>query len=142
MCLLYDESSTKSFKEKNKNKKYIIVWKVYFRRKDGNYINIFYSDGRTIKPSTIVRSNRSDQKVGDDDLDEPNYCCSGLGINRGIHVYLTREKAQDAFGSHAKVVKCYANMEDFVACDNTRMGNGEAVFMKIKVGYNEKRGPE
>lgn len=136
MCLWANKNSTEKFKKDHSGE--ITVWKMYERWKNKLYPPLF--DTKCIKPGNIV-SNRNTTRfpikyetwallhVHEEDI----------SIKKGIHVFTTRknarnfrDKSKDFRRGHYKtyvVVKCTANMKDFVACSKY----GEAVFTKIHI---------
>lgn len=149
MCLFYNKDRTTKFKKRNKYKKFVTVWKIYRKLNDGDYQSIMFPGKNNIKKNSVVVSDRYGQKAGSDVMDTFYY--GDRCIWRGIHVFLNRRLARSYLQYHKnmprpfsseilefKVVKCRAKIQDLVCCN----GWGEAVFMKIKVGYNEKEGPE
>jgi len=143
MCLVKNNEATEKFRKKNKNKKEVVVWKIYCVN-DNRVSPIIYDNG-CVNPGRI-ESNRTNKHHDNDNYDDE--------INRGIHVYLSRRVARKKGGyrlkvhqnghrgldflcirfSLEKIFRCTAKMSDLVAVggySNDR--HDEAVFMKIHI---------
>ena len=128
MCMKRGIRETSGLIKKHKDKKEIIVWKVYLI---GTYTGdvmppFFYGSraGGAVKSGTI-KSNRPCQ---------PKRVWDGMSIYRGIHVFLNRERARDAAYGNRRVFKCTAKIEDLIGvgfyCD-------QAAFMQIHITPEE-----
>jgi len=132
MCMTHDNEATVEFRKKNKNKKKVTVWKIYNKINDNSVRHLYahrYGSHATIcRSQELIVSNRIDK-----DHDLSDY---GAEVNRGIHVFTTRQKARKYkiqylsynLGS-ARIFKCTAEMEDLVSVSRF----DEAVFMKIRL---------
>ena len=144
MCLHPSQEHSRKYYQKNYQKqKKVIVWKIlmvdngemttpYFRQavSFGNVLGT-PEDKFSHIPYNLLYVGHNQQ-----------YYLFPRRIEGGvIHVFLHRKNARrdvralngDYLQKHF-VVRCEANINDFVACDSE-----EAAFTKIKVGYNEKR---
>jgi len=65
---------------------------------------------------------------------KPQRVWNCMPIHRGIHVYLTRERARQAAYFSKKVFKCTAKIKDLIGVSTC---NGQAAFMKIHVTPEE-----
>jgi len=115
---------TADFRKRHKNKKTVIVWKIYTV---SDIVRPPYMPTCKIC-SGHIKSDREIKRAGYDPQDSGLW---GQYIHRGIHVYTTREAARRhrAYGRR-KVFKCTARMSDLVGVG----GYGDhAVFMKIHI---------
>ena len=137
MCLNAENRSTDEFKQKNTGK--ITVWKVY--RKIGKKLYSPIYPTRPIKSGNIVSNRNTTRFPLNNEFYSEFYSC----IGKGIHVFLTRTMARDHKSKHIfsrsffrsrdyVVIKCLADMKDFVACD---INKSEAVFTKINICPDE-----
>jgi len=131
MCLETTKAETKEFKEQNKNKEFIICYKVY-KKYNNKLYSPFFSIEEEILPGEI-KSNRS--RLSFDKRDEDEYNHNGIWfIGRGIHVFTTLTEAKEWIGFNEIIfkVKCY--MKDFVAYNKNFK---EAVFKKVYLSKKE-----
>ena len=135
MCLAKNKDATKKFLKKNKNKKKVVVWKLYRIYDDGEVYPPYYHI-YTVKPG-VIKSNRTSIKHDLGDSRSIN------AVNRGIHVFINRKAARHDLrtwfqGLKTKVFKCEAMVEDLVAVGGGhRLSTSEAVFMKIFISPEE-----
>lgn len=137
MCLHANKRSTDEFKQKKTGK--ITVWKVY--RKIGKKLYSTIYPTRSIKSGNIVSNINTTRFPLNNEFNSSFYFC----IGKGIHVFLTREIARNYKNRNVLtrsffrskdyvVVKCLADMKDFVACNTNK---SEAVFTKIHISPDE-----
>jgi len=136
MCLHADKRSTDELKKKTGK---ITVWKVY--RKIGKKLYSPTYPTKPIKPGNIV-SNRNTTRFP---LNDEFYGAFYFSLGKGIHVFFTRDIARNYKNRNVLtrsffcsrdyvVVKCLADMKDFVACNTKK---SEAVFTKINISPDE-----
>ena len=144
MCLLKNDKATEKFRKKNKNKKDVIVWKMYSVSSTyGDVCPPYMSLGGVIKPG-LIKSNR--KSIDHDQLDD--YCnnlddCDlkdmNCFINSGIHVLLSRAAARKMASEYPedRVFRCTAKMEDLVAVGEFDGEVDNAVFMNITISEED-----
>jgi len=129
MCLEKNRDATEKFRKKNKNKRKVVVWKIYCVDNNNIVSPAIYDDGGCTNPG-YIESDRIDKYQ-----DEYDMCNT---INRGIHVYVSRGKAREMRDIGEKIFKCTAKIDDLVAVGGYRSGRkDEAVFMKIHISKEE-----
>lgn len=121
MCLAIDEKRDKNFRVQNKNKKWVNVYKVYYRSEYKELFPIFYSKNTGVKAGW-VKSNRENKELSSDELHLNR-------VDKGIHVYLSKKAAYYWYSRIDKevIVKCKALVKDLLRCGVLN----EAAFMKI-----------
>lgn len=130
MCLVYDEKETQKllnrFNSLPKEKTTIDFWKVYEKRE--NILVAIWRWNKIEKPG-IVRSDRSSKKfrIAENDITK---------INKGIHVFTNKKRAEDFAQKHEVVVKVQTRKQDFIAASNQNVTK-EAVFMKVEISEKE-----
>ena len=148
MCLTVTRRKHNEAAAKLPDNKPIKCYKVYaINRTFKNLRSVFFPDEYNVIQHGIIKSNRRrkgwSKKNGDGfcPLSAQFWCCwwqkslSFQGeweINRGIHVYLTRQRAQQFL--LGIIVPVWCDKKDLVATD----GN-QAVFMKIKLNRSAVR---
>jgi len=133
MCTTHNNEATKKFRKKNKNKKEVIVWKIYYKNSNSAlthlYANKHGAHANIYRGQEEIVSNR----IGKD-YDPSDH---GIEVNRGIHVFTTRKKAREYklwyLSYSARIFKCTAKMADLVSVSL----RNEAVFMKIRLPKKE-----
>lgn len=124
MCLINNPKDLASFlKNKARNKTgNIIVWKVILKDEEGYNSSIFnhkWKNGLNISNTKRKRTSTKTEK-----------------INRGFHVYLSKQEAMDQFwdGSYKYLLlKCVANIKDLIALNFYNQFTKQAVFSKLVV---------
>jgi len=132
MCLKINYEVTDNFRNKNKNKKQIIVWKVVKKKQDRYYSPVFHN---LIPVEGKFRSNRCSKVI----LEHEKYWQT---VEKGIHVYKNRQEARKSWirGNgiidDKRILKCCVNIKDFVAAGL----EGELVFTQITILPQRKKG--
>ena len=154
MCLTRNYEKTKEFFSKNKNNKDIVVWKVLRMTNSGKIKTPLYSwthNPITVKPNHELIPNQKMSISYGVELMPFNQggCCKqedeiNSYMSEGvIHVFISQKRAKKIAKKLKKqdklcrenspryiVVKCTANIDDYVACGNEK----DAVFLKILIG--------
>jgi len=130
MCLVKDMKATQKFSKKNRNKKKLVVWKLYKVLSGGVVYPIIF-DNEPVKAGWI-KSDRQSKSKDDQDYPYREWC----DVNRGIHVYLSRQQARVMrdICDYEQIFRCTANVSDLVGIDDRQK---EAVFMKIHITKEE-----
>ena len=121
MCAIVDLYSQKEFLKKHKNHKSVTVYKTLRKNIYGELKSIHYDE---LYVPGITKSN-SKAKLQKRDNTE---------VNRGIHVFLTKERAEidNAYG-YKTIVPFKALIEDLICVEC----NGRAVFRKVELSNKE-----
>lgn len=136
MCLYKSEMGTDFFREKNTGKKEVVVWKLY-RVNSNNKLSPLYAGryGKDIAiPRTQINIVSDRKKIKNDYFDTFMW-----EINRGIHVFTSREAARNykrqyfPCAKRVRVFRCTAQMKDFVGANTGQ----QAVFMKVRLSEED-----
>ncbi len=123
MCLYRNVNFTEKFKQRNKNKREIIIWKVVSRSLNNS------SKFKYVTPCRYTNVNAGWFK-GVGKINQ------GEEINGGvIHAFTNRQDARNYYDkcSYEKVIKCKALMKDLIAVGNNR----DVCFTKIWIPKEE-----
>ena len=137
MCMYKSNIATEKFRKKNAGKT-ITVWKVYLSPKDSLELTPPVKSGKEAIYHGIIKSDR--RFICHDNRDshylEADLGKRGIIVNRGIHVFLTRNNARKyrVENSDESIFKCTAEVNDLVGVNGNTT---EAVFMKIHLSEEE-----
>lgn len=126
MCLPYNHENTENFKKKKV--KSIMCYKLLEKRKQKNkfiLVSPIYYTKRWLPGE--CRSNRRSKSVSNSEI--------RYGVDKGIHVYLTKRAAENNKSSWEVLVKVTCYLKDFIACSNSDYN--EAVFTKVYLSKEE-----
>lgn len=131
MCLNFSHSLTEQYKRKNRNRKWITVYKAVRIDEQGSLKTSIQNESIQ---NGWYESNRNQ-------VDLEMYEKSTGTINYGIHVLLNKRVASKYYNNGLILLKCKAKISDFVAIEdpNANMSCREAVFMKIWIPAEEIR---
>jgi hypothetical protein len=139
MCLCKNNEATEKFRKNNKNKRKVVVWKLYRIYENGEVYPLYYHL-YPVKPG-FIKSNRT--SIKDEMCNIRSLYNDVLVVNRGIHVFTTRKAARHDWrtwfsGLKTKLFKCEAMVKDLVAVGgDSNSSTSEAVFMKIHISKEE-----
>lgn len=119
MCAYVNIECQNKFLKKHKNHKTVSVYKYLI--KDGNKLTspFYYEE---YKPGIIQSNSKAELQTK-----------NGKEINRGIHTYLSSQKATDSSVHGDAIVKFEANIEDLICIGY----DDEAVFTKVSLSKSE-----
>jgi hypothetical protein len=138
MCCSGSIEKTRKFLSKHKNHKTVTVYKV-FKTQDTDYSNGWYA--APIVTKGLFAPYRGDRYYpGETNASRPeNRIRKECRVNKGIHVFLTREDAEGlARSSSIKVVvKMTAQVKDLIAVGDFEGIPNNAVFKKVTLSRSE-----
>lgn len=130
MCLTIDKNFESKFRQRNKGKKTITVYKVLVLRVNRNNKAFFAA------PITLYKYkagwNKSNRKRVVLNVAEIN----NRSIDYGIHVFTNKSSALSFCNAEEYVFACKANMKDLIAAGSA-FKNRSAAFMKIFLPVSE-----
>jgi hypothetical protein len=128
MCLTYNRRVSQEYRKKHPKGK-VTIWKivVIMDELSGKYFKTLYQHQRIKVGDTISARFKLSIK--------PSLMTNGQSIyGEGVHAYTTSRRARKIEGAWAdhdtkRLVKCEANMSDFIGCGK----NDDICFEKLKI---------
>lgn len=121
MCAYVSVEATQKFLKKHKNHKSVTVYKYLIQ--DGNSLYSPFFGNKSWLPGEIKSNSTSKLQTR-----------NNIEINRGIHVYLTRQDAVDNADIDEKIIQLTAKIEDLICVDGD---DNIAVFTKVELSKAE-----